>query len=388
MPASLPELAVLFEPVQVGAFKLRNRIVAGPMTRNRGIVPTTLTAHYYSLRARHAGLIITEGIQIEPQGSEWPYAPGLFNEEQVAGWRLVTEAVHREGGLIVAQLWHLGRNVHPLHQCGQPGPAPSAVRARGGKFRLLPGEPDYQMPRAIDDPEVYVQMFKKAALAAKRANFDGVELLGAGGYLSHGFLDPTTNLRTDRWGGSIENRSRFTLRVMDELIDVWGADRVGIRLQPAGGFNDMGGPRDDTIATYKYLLNELSSRSIAWVEMLQYQAFLDPLDRGLKDLDPAREIAPFFSGSRMLNGGYDEHSAAQAIKDGLADTVSFSRHFLANPDLPERWRRGMPLNDVDWPNAYGRAEVAIEKGYVDYPLIEDLEKGAAPTTSASTAHSR
>ena len=388
MPGLDHDLSVLFQPTQVGALKLRNRIVAGPLTRNRGVVPTPLNAQYYALRARHAGLIITEGIQIEPQGSEWPQAPGLFNSEQVAGWRLVTDAVHREGGLIVAQLWHLGRVVHPLHQSGLPGPAPSAVQAKGGKFRLLVGEPGYQMPRAIDDPEVYVQMFKQAAHAAKRANFDGVELLGAGGYLSHSFLDPTTNLRTDQWGGSIQNRSRFTLRVVDELVDVWGADRVGVRLQPAGGFNDMGGPRDDTVATYKYLLDELSRRWIAWVELLQYMAFLDPLGRGLTDLDPSRDIAPFFSGVKMLNGGYDQYSAAAAIRGGLADIVSFSRHFLANPDLPERWRRGLPLNEIDWPNAYGKEGVAVEKGYMDYPLIEDIENGTAPTNSATSSSSR
>ena len=367
---------------------LRNRIVVGAMTRNRGVVPTALTAEYYRLRARHAGLIITEGIMIEPQGSEWPYAPGLFNDEQVAGWRLVTDAVHSEGGLIVAQLWHLGRIVHPLHQSGQPGPAPSAVPAKGGKFRLLPGEPGYQMPRAIEAPEVYVQMFKRAAEAARRANFDGVELLGAGGYLPHQFLDPTANRRLDQWGGSIENRCRFMMRVIDELVNVWGADRVGIRLQPAGGFNDMGWSRADTIATYKYLLGELNQRSVAWVETLQYMPFLDPLHRGLTDLDPSRDIAPFFNGARMLNGGFDEHLAAQAVREGLADVISFSRPFLANPDLPERWRRGVVLNDIDWPNVYGHDAVPPEKGYVDYPLIEEMERGALRFTAVGTESSR
>ena len=388
MTSSLSTLSVLFEPVQLGALQLRNRIVVGAMTRNRGVVPAAVHAKYYGLRAQHAGLIITEAIQIVPQGSEWPYAPGLFNEEQVAGWRLVTDAVHREGGLIVAQLWHLGRTVHPLHQAGQPGPAPSAVRAKGGKFRLLPGQPGYQMPRAIDDPEEYVQMFHKAALAARRANFDGVELLGGGGYLAHQFLDPTVNHRDDQWGGTIDNRSRFMLRVTDELIHVWGADRVGVRLQPAGGFNDMGWPRDDTIATYKYLLAELDRRSVAWVEFLQYLPFLDPLGRGLADLDPSRDIAPFFSGSKMLNGGFDEHSAARAIREGLTQTVSFGRPFLANPDLPAKWKRGLPINDIDWSNVYTYDEDNLEKGFLDYPLIEDLEKGIAPTGVVGSERTR
>ena len=370
MTSSSPDLDILFEPVRIGAWDLRNRIIAGSLTRNRGVVPGEAQAEYYALRAPHAGLIIAEGTLIEPQGSEWPYAPGLFTAEQVRGWQQVTQAVHKRGGLILAQLWHIGRLAHPLHQSGQPARGPSAVAARGGKFRLLPGAPGYQLPRAIDSPEDYVAMFRKAGEAAKDAGFDGVEVQGAGGYLCHQFLDPVANQRVDQWGGSIENRCRFTLRVVDELSDVWGADRVAIKLQPAGGFNDMtgGDDRADVLATYRFLCQELSRRRIAFIEMEQYGQFLDELGVGQRDLDPSTEISPAFQGPVIANTGFDQHSGAAAVREGRALAVSFGRAFLANPDVPLRWRKGLPLNEIDWAHVYGADGVAIEKGYLDYPL--------------------
>ena len=371
MSSSTADVELLLQPVRIGAWDLRNRIIAASLTRNRGVVPSQVNADYYALRAPHAGLIIAEGTLIEPQGTEWPYAPGLFTAEQVRGWQLVTQAVHKRGGLILAQLWHVGRVAHPLHQAGQPAVAPSAVAAKGGKFRLLQGVPGYQLPRAIESPEHFVSLFRKAAEAAKEAGFDGVELQGAGGYLCHEFLDPVSNQRTDEWGGSVENRCRFTLRVIDELIDVWGADRVAIKVQPAGGFNDMtgGGQRADVLATYRHLLSELGRRRIAFVELEQYGAFLDELGVGLKDLDSSTELGPAFQGPIVANTGFDLRSGAAAVREGRAVAVSFGRAFLSNPDLPERWKHGLPLNDIDWQHVYGGDGVAVEKGYNDYPLV-------------------
>ena len=223
----------LFKPISLGALQLRNRFVMAAMTRNRGYTPNALNVEYYRQRATEAGLILSEGTLIELQGTEWPYAPGIFTSEQVTGWREVTDAVHAEGALIVAQLWHLGRVVHPLHQGGKPCYAPSAIRAKGGKFRLLAGEPGYQQPTPITNPEDYVTLFKAAAVAAKAAGFDGVQLHAANGYLPHQFVDPSSNQREDKWGGSVENRCRFTLRCIEELCEVWGPDRVGIKLSPA-----------------------------------------------------------------------------------------------------------------------------------------------------------
>ena len=235
MTSSSSAVRRLFEPVQLGALSLRNRFVMASLTRNRGFVPGDVNLQYYQQRAKEAGLILSEGTLVELQGSEWPYTPGIWRKDQVEGWKPIIKAVHAEGCLMACQLWHMGRVLHPLHQGGKPNIGPSALAAKGGKFRLLTGNPPYQVPQAIPDPEEYVAIYRAAAVRAQEAGFDAVELHGANGYLVHQFLDPTSNQRKDEWGGSMENRCRFALRIIDELIGVYGADRVGIKLSPAGG---------------------------------------------------------------------------------------------------------------------------------------------------------
>lgn len=267
--ANTGELDVMFSGLQVGALQVRNRFFHSGMTRSRGLYPTALHVAYYSQRAPYCGLMVTEAIQIEAaHGSEWPYAPGLYLKEQVDGWKAVTKAVHSAGGLIAAQLWHAGRVCHPLHQGGKPAQAPSAIQAKGGKFRLLAGSPGYQMPCAIDDPEEYVALFKTAAINAKEAGFDAVQLHGCNGYLIHQFLDPSSNQRNDQWGGSVRNRCRFALRCIDVLIDVWGADRVSIKLNPAGGYNDSRQTDHHTCCSSTTQLAALLTRTFLVIALL------------------------------------------------------------------------------------------------------------------------
>lgn len=354
----------LFTPVKLGALNLRNRFVYCAMTRNRGFIPGPLNVEYYRQRAIEGGLLLTEGTLIELQGSEWPYTPGLFTDEQVAGWKEVTEAVHKEGGLIVCQLWHLGHMLHPLHQAGKPVVGPSAIAAKGGKFRLLKGEPGYQKPSAIMNPEDYVTMFKEAAVAAKAAGFDGVELHSANGYLPHQFIDSSSNQRTDKWGGSVENRCRFTLRCIDELCEVWGADRVGIKLSPCGGYNDVGMSKADTLETFMYLLQQLNERSIAFVELHRLTPGFYQPGRAVEDLDVVKEIRPYATVPVVMNGGYGPDDGAEAIEGGEAQAISYGRPLFANPDLPTRWRHGIKLYDPDPKTYYVHAEGEIEKGYM------------------------
>ncbi|KAJ8077586.1 hypothetical protein AAF712_009067 [Marasmius tenuissimus] len=242
-------VAPLFQPLQIGPLNLRNRIVMSALTRSRsigeGLVPNEVNVEYYKQRAAGgAALIVSEGTLVSRQGTEWPHVPGIWTEEQVQGWKKVTDAVHAEGSLIFAQIWHVGRVAHPdapeQKKAGYPVYAPSAVSARGGKFRFLPGEPGYTTPTEIDDPSKLVEQFKLGAKNAKAAGFDGVEVHGANGYLVHQFLDSTVNKRTDKWGGSVENRARFALEVVKAAIEVWGPNRVAIKLSPTGGYNDMG----------------------------------------------------------------------------------------------------------------------------------------------------
>jgi len=277
----------------------------------------------------------------------------------------------------VAQLWHLGRVVHPLHQGGRPAYAPSAVRAKGGKFRLLAGLPGYQMPAAIGDPEEFVVLHRAEAIAAKAAGFDGVELHSANGYLSHQFLDPTCNIRTDKWGGSIENRCRFTLRCVDEMIDVWGADRVGVKLSPCGGYNDMGFPKAATIDTFAYLIRQLNERRIAFIEFARATSAFS--EGGVQDLDVVRDVVPLCTVPVILNGEYDAQSGADELQHSSVAAISYGRPFLANPDLPSRYRNDIPLNHPEGKTFYVWAEGEIEKGYTDYPFA-DLKAALAPLT--------
>lgn len=354
----------LFSPIQLGAYTLPNRVVMAPLTRNRagaGNIPGPLNVTYYTQRAS-AGLIISEATQVTPEGMGYPATPGIHSPEQIAGWQAVTKAVHDRGGRIFLQLWHVGRISHPsLQPNGQLPVAPSAIAA-AGEAMTYEGPRPFVTPRALETEEIatVVQQFRQGAENALAAGFDGVEIHGANGYLLDQFLQDGTNQRTDQYGGSIENRARLMLEVTEAVVGVWGADRVGIRLSPSGTFNDMkdSNPR----ATFGYMVTALNRFGLAYLHLLE------PSDSDLRHGStaiPTSDFRPLFNGMLMVNRGYDRDTANTAIATGKADLVSFGTLFIANPDLPERFRLSAPLNQPDPSTFYGGSE----KGYTDYPSL-------------------
>jgi N-ethylmaleimide reductase len=347
----------LHSPVQVGPYTLRNRMVMAPMTRNRAVdgnVPSELAVTYYAQRAS-AGLIVTEGTQVSPQGVGYPGTPGIHAEEQIAGWRRVTDAVHERGGRIFAQLWHVGRISHPLLQPGGAQPvAPSAVAAEGQTF-TSEGPKPFGVPRALELDEIagVVEQFTHGARSALASGFDGVEIHGANGYLVDQFLRDGSNQRTDAYGGPVENRARFLLEVTTAVAGVWGADRVGVRLSPTGSFNSMSD--SDPAATFGHAARELERFGLAYLHVVEPVGSPTPL------VAPVLRAA--FRGPFILNGGYDLAAGNAAIAAGEADLISFGVLFLANPDLPERFAEGAALNPPDRDTFYQGGE----RGYIDYP---------------------
>jgi N-ethylmaleimide reductase len=359
------DAAPLFEPLTLGRIELPNRVVMAPMTRQRaapGNVPTSLHATYYAQRAS-AGLIISEGTQISAAGQGYARTPGVHTDEQVAGWRLVTDAVHAAGGRIALQLWHVGRISDPWFQPGRALPvAPSAIAAQGLAYTPDGAHP-LVTPRALDTHEVgaVVAEYAEGARRALDAGFDGVEIHAANGYLIEQFLLDGTNHRTDAYGGSRERRARFLLEVTESVARVWGADRVGVRLSPRGTFNDV---RDSNRpATFNHAVTELDRLGLAYLHLL------DPVRPSPFDNPDVERLAPAlrarFSGPVIVNGAFDRDTAIEALSRGEADAVAFGIPFLANPDLPERLRRGAPLNEPDRSTFYsGEA-----RGYTDYPSL-------------------
>ena len=364
MPTRRTPLAasVLFTPFQLGPLQLPNRIVMAPMTRNRaghGNVPTALNTEYYRQRAA-AGLIVTEGSQVSPQGVGYPGTPGIHTDAQVEGWRRVTDAVHGAGGRIFLQLWHVGRISHPsLQPAGALPVAPSAIAARGEAFTAS-GPQSFVVPRALETDEIagVVAQFEDGARRALAAGFDGVEIHGANGYLIDQFLRDGTNRRTDRYGGSAPNRARFLLEVTEAVAGVWGAERVGVRLSPWNDFNDMqdSAPR----ATFGYAARALAPLKLAYLHLVEP---VGGVPAGAAPLAP--ELKTAFGGPLIVNGGYTGHLAEAALARGEADLVSFAASFLANPDLPARLRLGAPLNTPDPATFYG----GDHHGYTDYPAL-------------------
>ncbi|HET9212926.1 MAG TPA: alkene reductase [Thermoanaerobaculia bacterium] len=350
----------LFSPVQVGPYTLRNRMVMAPMTRNRagaGNVPSDLAVTYYAQRAS-AGLIITEGTQVSPQGVGYPGTPGIHDDAQVEGWRRVTEAVHARGGRIFAQLWHVGRISHPLLQPGGALPvAPSAIAAEGQTF-TPEGPKPFGVPRALETSEIpgVVEQFAHGARTALESGFDGVELHGANGYLIDQFLRDGSNRRTDIYGGPIENRARFLLEVTEAVAGIWGAGRVGVRLSPTGSFNSMSD--SDPAATFGHAARELNRFGLAYLHVTEAI--------GSTPSPVAPLLRSLFRGPFMLNGGYTQETAGAALAQGEADLISFGVLFLSNPDLVERFAEGAPLNTPDRATFY----TGGEKGYIDYPTRE------------------
>jgi N-ethylmaleimide reductase len=365
-----PQHPTLFTPVQLGPYTLRNRMAMAPMTRNRageGNVPTDLAVTYYEQRSS-AGLLISEGTQVSPQGVGYPSTPGVHTAEQVEGWRKVTEAVHAKGGRIFAQLWHVGRISHPSFQPGGALPvAPSAIAAEG-QSRTPTGPQPFPVPRALELDEIpgVVEQFAEGARHALAAGFDGVEIHGANGYLVDEFLRDGTNHRTDVYGGPVENRARFLLEVTEAVAKVWGADRVGVRLSPLGSFNSMSDSNPE--ATFGHAAAVLDRFGLAYLHAAMLFAALDPSS---PDHSMARVLREKFHGPLIINGGYGRDTGNAVLAAGLADLVSFGAIYLANPDLAERFAEGAPLNTPDRDTFYGGGA----HGYIDYPT-----RGAVPAS--------
>lgn len=355
----------LFSPITLGAVSAPNRIFMAPLTRCRaeaGNVPGDLNAEYYRQRDS-AGLIISEATSVTPRGFGYPNTPGIFTEAQVAGWRKVTQAVQGAGGRIFLQLWNVGRISHPTYQPDGGLPiAPSAIKPKGKIFtgtEML----DYETPRALETDEItgVIAEYVHGAKLAKSAGFDGVEIHNANGYLLDQFLRDGTNKRTDKYGGSVENRARLTLEVTAAVVGVWGADRVGIRFSPGGVFNDM---HDSApLRTFGHVLRELQRFNLAYAHITQVTA-QDVAHGATAGVGP-RELRPFYPGTIVSAGGFTWETGNQAIAEGWADAIAFGVPFLSNPDLPERFRRSAPLNPPDENTFYASGP----KGYTDYPRL-------------------
>ncbi len=352
----------LFSPLKMGPFTLRNRIVMAPMTRNRagaGNVPQAMNVEYYQQRAS-AGLIITEASQVAPEGVGYPATPGIHSPEQIAGWRRVTTAVHDQNGLIFLQLWYCGRISHPdlLPDQQQPVSA-SAIKAEGEAV-TFEGMKPFVEPRALAADEIpgIIDQYRSAAANAREAGFDGVEVHAANGYLLDQFLRDSTNHRTDGYGGSVENRTRLLIDVVDAVAEVWDTSQIGVRISPDNTFNDI---RDsDPQTLFNYVATALSPKRLAYLHVVEGGMMGDEHQVDYE------QIRQRFEGYYMANLGYDRAKAQQAIANGHADLVSFGALYLANPDLVERFETGAELNAPDQATFYG----GDEHGYTDYPFME------------------
>jgi N-ethylmaleimide reductase len=354
----------LFSPYRLGDFELANRLVMSPMTRSRAVdgnVPNPLAPTYYAQRAS-AGLIVTEATQVSPQGVGYIRTPGMHSAEQVAGWKRITEAVHRAGGKIFAQLWHVGRVSHPDFHDGALPVAPSALPVEGEAFTSR-GRTKLVTPRALAADELpgIVAQFRAAAENAKAAGFDGVELHGANGYLLDQFLRDGANHRSDAYGGSIENRVRFPLEVADAVTAVWSPRRVGYKLSPY--FSGYSMSDSNPVETFSFIAAELNKRGVLYLHVTEPVAGPSAIPAGTRRVTPI--LRETFDGALIVNGGYDAQSGNAAIAGGEADLVAFGVPFLANPDLPARYRDNAALNAPDQATFYA----GEEKGYVDYPAL-------------------
>ena len=356
--------SALFHPFDLGPNRLANRVVMAPLTRNRaadGNVPSPHAPTYYGQRAA-AGLLITEATQVCPEGQGYPRTPGIHSPEQVAGWKEVTDTVHADGGRIFMQLWHVGRISHSsLQPAGKLPVAPSAIRPAGNAVTFS-GMVPFETPRALETGELpgMVERYRAGARNALAAGFDGVEVHGANGYLLDQFLRSSTNRRTDAYGGSLEKRARLLFKVLDAVIAVWGANRVGVRISPVSRFNDI--RDDDPQTTFDYVATRASELGLAYLHVLEGEPGTDASQ--LQPFDYAR-LRAAFTGPYMANCGYDRSRAMAAIDSGTADLIAFGKDFISNPDLVERLRRNVPLNAWNADTFYS----GEEKGYIDYPAL-------------------
>ncbi|KAG6888955.1 hypothetical protein C0992_006948 [Termitomyces sp. T32_za158] len=393
-------MPTLFSSLDIGSVTMRNRVAMSALTRNRalGTIPNDIMAEYYGQRADGGvGHITTEGVLISRQGTEWPFAPGLWSEEQVSGWKKVVDTVHAKGATIYAQLWHgmltygsayrgkpivlsVGRVAHPeapeQKLAGTPVYGPSAIAARGGKFRHIPGIPGYVTvrPTALENPWTVVADYKQAALNAKEAGFDGVELHGANGYLVSQFLDNTANKRTDQWGGSIQNRARFGLEVLKVMVEVFGKN-VSLKVNPAGGYNDVGMPLQETLDTYRYFLTEADKLGLSYITLVRYMEKYDVMYDD-KQRATAHDVVESYrsmikKAKVFLNAAVSPEEGAELIEAGKIDGIVIGTDWINHPDLMKRLQHGNPLDNVlDTRNLYWRQECPPSVGYTDYPTAQ------------------
>ncbi len=360
---SLPKL---FTPIRVGAIDLANRVVMAPLTRNRarpdGDVPHALNVEYYRQRAS-AGLLITEATQISPEGKGYAFTPGIYSAEQIAGWAAVTKAVHEAGGRIVLQMWHVGRISHTsLQPNGQPPVAPSAIAA-GGKTFDGTGFVDTSVPRALETEEIarIVADYAQATRNARAAGFDGVEIHGANGYLIDQFLNDGSNKRTDAYGGSVENRTRFLSEVIDAVVAAWDKDHVGIRLSPFANANGVSD--SNPMSVYTAAVDIIDRAGLAYLHIVEGKT------GGPRDAAAPQDLAALrarFHGPWIGNNGYTRELAVENVETGKVDLVAFGKLFISNPDLVERLKADAPLNAPDQATFYG----GDGKGYTDYPTLQ------------------
>lgn len=349
----------LFDPLRMGDLDLPNRIIMAPLTRCRTDddrrIPNAMMVAYYTQRAS-AGLIISEATAVSPMGVGYPNTPGIWSQDQIEGWRNVTQAVHAKGGKILLQLWHVGRISDPFYLNGELPIAPSAIAPEGTVSLMRPNK-NYVTPRAVGLEEIpgIVEEYRQGAINAKAAGFDGVEIHGANGYLLDQFLQDGSNKRIDAYGGSIENRARLMLEVVDAVIDVWGAGRVGVHIAPRG---DAHGISDSNpMATFGYVAKELGQRGIAFICAREYQD-----DKSLSPM-----LKKIFGGVYIANESFDQLSANHDIQSGKFDAVAFGKLFIANPDLPKRFEMNAALNTPDGNTFYA----AGAHGYIDYPSLNE-----------------
>jgi len=350
----------LFSTIEVAGHLLSNRMVMAPMTRNRAPdnIANAMMAEHYAQRAS-AGLIITEGTQISEQAVGYPATPGIFTQAHVNGWKLVTDAIHNKTGRIFAQLWHCGRISHPDFHAGELPVGPSAIAAVGDAF-TYEGLKPFVSPRALEIPEIksIVEQYRHAAACARDAGFDGVEIHAANGYLIDQFIRDGSNKRTDQYGGSLENRTRFLLEVLEAVGNEIGFDKVGVRLSPVNAFNDISD--SDPQTTFNHVAAALNGLGLAYLHVVE----VDMTGATQPNFD-MQQLRDRFDGLYIANGGYDKIRANQSIAAGQADLIAFGIPYLANPDLPERFCVDAPLNDADQVTFYG----GDEHGYNDYPAL-------------------